>query len=685
MPFSPDSNQPRTRLTETALQTRLTDAEQTLDAIRSGDIDALVVQKHGARQVLTVEDTEPFYRMLVDEIPIGLASIDRGGMILYANAVLARMLGEPPARLVGASLTDFVPEEQRTAAASTLADGAPGLVREIGQLRNAAGEMVPVRACLGRLPGAGEGVSCLTVADISDVERAQRELVGVEERYRQIVETAYEGIWTVDRDGVVTFVNRALAQMLGNTPQEMLGRSGSEFIHTSAGERAAELFRPLSVAGGTREELPLRRKDGMIVPVLVSWASLSGPGGSTVGLLGMITDITARKRAEAERARLAAIVESSGEAILSLATDGVIETWNRGAERLYGHTAAEAVGQDAVMLLAGDPTARLALLAKVASGDHLAEIQGRDVRKDGSMVDVAITDSPIHDPDGRVIGIARVARDITLRVADQRRMRNKLDELTWVGRIRDALDEDRFALYAQPIVDVHTVEPVRHELLLRMLDRDGNVILPGRFLAAAELHGLIVEIDQWVVSQAALLVRVGHRVAFKISASSVTRSGSAAAIHAAFKEVGADPRNAVCEITETALVTSKGVAEAFVRELDVLGFEVALENFGSGYAGLTYLKRLPVSLLKISIELISDLAENPKHQHLVRAIVSLAKGFEKKTIAVGVEDERTLKLLEELGVDYAAGVDYAQGYAIGHPVPIAEAFALGAQDHEQRR
>jgi EAL domain-containing protein (putative c-di-GMP-specific phosphodiesterase class I) len=203
-----------------------------------------------------------------------------------------------------------------------------------------------------------------------------------------------------------------------------------------------------------------------------------------------------------------------------------------------------------------------------------------------------------------------------------------------------------------------------HELLLRMVDRDGAIIAPGKFLPAAEQYGLIEVIDRWVLGQAIKLAARGLKVHFNISGKSL---GSRDVIHdlvRGLRDTGADPALLVCEITETALANDESVAESFVHELSALGCEIALDDFGTGYGGFGYLKSLPITLLKIDIQFVRDLIENSQNQHVVKAIVSLARGFGRQTVAEGAESQATLDLLEEYGVDYA------QGFAIGRPALV---------------
>jgi EAL domain-containing protein (putative c-di-GMP-specific phosphodiesterase class I) len=272
---------------------------------------------------------------------------------------------------------------------------------------------------------------------------------------------------------------------------------------------------------------------------------------------------------------------------------------------------------------------------------------------------MALSASPLKDDDQR--GAVIVFEDITDRAAAQLKVERELEKLAWVGRIRDALDNDRFVLYAQPIVDLTNDEVVQHELLIRMMGADGEVILPDNFLPTAEEYGLISEIDRWVIHETARLSALGLPLEFNLSAKSVADPGTLALIAEALDEHRANPDQIVCEITETALVRDLGAAEQFVRGLNDLGIKVALDDFGAGYGGFAYLKHLPVSYLKIDREFVQDLCTEMSSQHVVSAVVNLATAFGMHTVAEGAEDHATLDLLKSLGVNYV------QGYVVGRP------------------
>jgi EAL domain-containing protein (putative c-di-GMP-specific phosphodiesterase class I) len=302
-------------------------------------------------------------------------------------------------------------------------------------------------------------------------------------------------------------------------------------------------------------------------------------------------------------------------------------------------------------------------MSPLSTGEAVRVEDDTMIGKDDRVLPVAYSSAPIMI-DGQIEGLVIVFTDITARKAEEERRRQEHEAAAWVGRIQDALDEDRFVLYTQPIIDVHSREIVRHELLIRMTSLDEGIIAPGRFLPTAEKYGLIAQIDLWVIRQACRIAAEGRKVNFNISGKSLGSRDLIAALAEELNNTGADPALLMCEITETALAADEALAGAFVRELVDLGCKVALDDFGMGYGGFSYLKRFSFNELKIDMEFGRDLIGNPENQHVVKAIVNLAQGFGRTTIAEGIEDTAALDLLQEYGVDYA------QGYAIGKPAPI---------------
>jgi len=289
-------------------------------------------------------------------------------------------------------------------------------------------------------------------------------------------------------------------------------------------------------------------------------------------------------------------------------------------------------------------------------------------RSDGTLLAVSCTATPL----GREAhaGTILVFGDATQRRLEAERMREELARVTWIAQISDALASDGFELHAQPIIDVRSGETVQHELLIRMRGEDGALIAPADFLPTAESCGLMCEIDRWVIARAGELAAAGHAVEFNLSAASLADPDMLAFIETTLDGTACAGGRVVCEVTETAVVTDREGAERFLRRLEQLGIDVALDDFGSGYAGLSYYKTFPARYLKIDVEFIGDLAHHPASRHVVEAIVGLARAVGKLTVAEGVEDLEQLRLLADLGVDRA------QGYAIARPAPAAEVLEV---------
>ncbi len=193
---------------------------------------------------------------------------------------------------------------------------------------------------------------------------------------------------------------------------------------------------------------------------------------------------------------------------------------------------------------------------------------------------------------------------------------------------------------------------------------DGQIVLPGEFLPAAEKYGLIAEIDRWVVGRSVELAAQGRTVECNLSAASLESPSMLSFIEDEIRRTGADPADLVFEMTETALMVDLRAGAEFAQRLAALACGLAIDGFGTGFDSLVYLKNLPITQLKIDIEFILDLPNNRANRHVVEAIVSLARSFNVRTVAEGIEDEATLECVR------AGGVDLAQGSYFGRPAPI---------------
>jgi PAS domain S-box-containing protein len=549
-----------------------------------------------------------------------------------------------------------------------------GSGRYEAEFERRGGERFPavVDVCPVGVPGEPHcGVVCV-VRDVTEDRRAH-EAVRMQARVLDEIGAAFVA---TDLHGSITHWSGGSESLYGWRRDEAVGRPltalGLVPLHA---ESSAALLGAMASQTPWQGEQLIPRKDGATVPVDVHVVPLDDAEGRTVGFIGIGIDVSDRVSAEASlrtaRDRLRAVTDSMAEGLYTLDAAGRFTYANRAAERLLGWTTAELEGRDMHATVhfrredgSAFPAAECELLGVRQTGSVRRMDEDVFIRKDGTALPVSYTASPLDGQDGR--GAVVVFSDASDRRDARLRQESQLEALDWINRIHGALADDRFVLYAQPIIDLESGATVQHELLIRMLDEAGRLVAPGLFLPVAEEYGLIREIDRWVIRQAVALAAAGHPLEVNLSAESLGDPSLLGYVEQELTRTGADPAKLVFELTETALLRDEDAACSFIEGVDRLGSHVALDDFGTGYGGFTYLKRLPIDYLKIDIEFVRDLPHNLASRHVVRAVVSLARDFGLRTVAEGVEDDQTLALLRE------HGVDFAQGFGIGRPAPVAD-------------
>ena len=434
---------------------------------------------------------------------------------------------------------------------------------------------------------------------------------------------ALDCVITVDAEGIVREWNEAATRTFGYASHEAVGRELAELIIPPASRaKHREGLARLADSGEARilnkriETVGMHAGGGEFPIELAITRISDDPPMYT----GFVRDIGDRKAHEAENEWLASIVRSSEDSIISRDLEGNVAAWNHGAERLYGYSAEEAIGQSADSLIlpfdADDGTQMI--MATLAAG-KVAAFETQRRCKDGELVTVALRAFLIRDYAGETIGTSAIAHDITDRKRREQQEEDDSETGLWRGRIEAALDDDRLLFFSQPIVCLRTGSVDHRELLIRM-DLDGETISPGAFLPHAEKSELITRIDRWAIQRGIELARSG-RVAINLSARSLDNLELSEWIAAALRD-RALAQNVIFEITETAAAANLDAAESLVKRLTDLGCGVALDDFGTGYGSFTYLKRLPVTELKIDMEFIRGLTGDAGNQRVVRSIVS---------------------------------------------------------------
>ena len=244
-------------------------------------------------------------------------------------------------------------------------------------------------------------------------------------------------------------------------------------------------------------------------------------------------------------------------------------------------------------------------------------------------------------------------------------------EMQWVSRINRALDEDRFCLYAQPIVSLGGNGEEHFEFLLRMLDEDGKIIPPGAFLPAAERYDLIGKLDAWVVKNAFSLIATHaeffeqvHFASINLSGKSLTSPEFLEFIVTEIRKTGIQASKICFEVTETVAISNLSSATTFISILKEIGCYFALDDFGSGLSSFGYLKNLPVDYLKIDGMFVKDIVDDPIDRAMVKSINDVGQVMGMQTIAEFVENDAIKSILTDIGVNFA------QGYGLGKPMPF---------------
>jgi len=332
------------------------------------------------------------------------------------NRQAESLFGYSREELLGQTIEMLVPERFRSKhpgyRSSFFADPKArpmGAGRDLFGLKK-DGTEVPIEIGLNPIE-TPEGL--FTLASIIDITERKR----AEERLRLIIEASPNGMIMVGREGKITLVNRQAEALFGYSREELIGQRieklvPERFRSQHPGYRQGFFHDPKVRPMGAGRDLFGLKKDGTEVPIEIGLNPLETTEG--VFTLASIIDITERKRAEEETARIVSIVESSDDAIIGKTLEGMITSWNRGAEKLYGYKREEVIDKSISLLIPpGHEDDLPHLLRQLKHGEHIKQYETSRLRKDGTLVDVAITVSPIVNPAGRVVGASVTARDIT--------------------------------------------------------------------------------------------------------------------------------------------------------------------------------------------------------------------------------------------------------------------------------
>jgi diguanylate cyclase (GGDEF)-like protein/PAS domain S-box-containing protein len=581
------------------------------------------------------------------------------------------------------------------------------------------GSLVPIKVSITELRMNDSICYAYLVQDISKRKAAEVLLQNAEDRYRTLVETAHDLVWSMDATGVWTYLNNAVTHIYGYEIKDMIGQNFREFQAPVSASQDKRAFKQLLLGEElVQYETILKHKDGTQRHISFNAKPVLDESNNITSITGTARDITDQKAYEneltyqsehdtltgllnrryfhQELTRVIARVARSGMECALLYID--LDQFKYINDTL-GHAAGDTLLIECTNLLQkhtrdGDMLARFGgdeftiLLYNIAPSK--AETVAENLRdlfdqyrfyQNGKAYNVtcsiglSIIDNNITTPDE-----ALSRADLACHVAKAQgrncvHTSNKRDEekmgmsedMGWAARVRDAYENDKFQLMYQPIYSISNKNVEDYEVLLRIPLSDGGMILPGGFIPAAERFGLIHHVDRWTVRKAITtlseLINAGHntRFAINLSGRAFEDQELLPLIANMLKETGLNPELLTFEITETEAIENLASATTFICKLKDLGCKFALDDFGSGFSSFNYLKNLPVDILKIDGSFVQALHKTHVDQAMVQSMNQIAHALGKKTIAEFVENNDTLSLLE------GYGVDFAQGHYLGRP------------------
>jgi len=589
-------------------------------------------------------------------------------------------------------------------------------LRTAGGHRRYAKELIDRLAASSSSSGSGAEKPSRELATIKRSLAEKRRIIQLllesENRYRDLVETSHDLIWTTDAQGRFIYLNNAAHDIFGLAPKDLIGRCFFDFetgpSYISNRRFLATLKRAGEIKHYVTHLVTTRGEDRWIgINARIS----NDENGEMLGIRGTARDITEQHLASQRIEHLAmhdSLTDLPNRHSLQRLIESAMQEGGVGAllfldidhfkyvNDSFGHHSGDQLiigvgsvlrevmrsGKGELYRLGGDEfaihlpgglrkeavdTAETALNAvrhyrfrvaehKIISnlsasiGIGLYPFHGSDLHSLLSNVDIAMYQA-------KDLGRNRYA--LFDQAADSLRSTHK--RIHWAKKLRDALDENRLVLFSQPVVRLKDQKMVHHEILARIRDDDGKYILPEHFIGLSETLGMVKEVDMRVLERLLWFMRdngeAGKKVRYFVNVSrvSIADQNWVQRVIRLLKNSGVDPGQLVFEITETAAMSQIDVTLEFIRKLKSMGCRFALDDFGTGFSSFYYLKRFEVDYLKIDGSFIRDLATDQGSRIFVKALNDLARELHKQVIAEGVETPEVAKLLVEMGTQFGQG------------------------------
>ncbi len=671
------------------------------------------------------ENNERFRASFTDAA-VGMALVSVDHSIIEANPAFGKMIGYSKDELVGiffADITHMDDVETGLEYHRKLIAGKVDKYHFEKRYIHKQGHVIWVTLSVS-LVRNDDATPLYTIAQIQDIterKRAEEELL----KLSRAVEYSPSAIYITDLDGNIEYINPKFTDITGYTKKEAIGENTRLLNSGETPEEVhADLWETITSGEEWKGEFHNRKKDGSLYWARNSISAVKDINGEISHFIAIQDDMTHEYELSEQLG-----YQASHDTLTRLINRHEFE---RRAERLLAtvvHNKAEhafcymdldqfKVVNDTCGHIAGDELLRqlsAVLMNAVRKRDTLARLggdefgvlmehcsiddalraadsilkaiqnyqfswEGHTFRVGASIGLVAVTDTTLNltelfkDADAACYMAKDKGRNrIHVYHVEDTEMVERHGEMQWVTRINQALEEDRFCLYAQSILPLDGSNGIHYELLVRMINEKGKIIPPGAFLPAAERYNLIVQLDSWVIEKAFTLLSANPNFLKQIEFISINLSGQSLTdkvfldfVISKINESGVKGHKICFEITETAAISNLNTATKFISKLKEFGCRFALDDFGSGLSSFAYLKNLPVDYLKIDGMFVKDIVDDPVDHAMVKSINEIGHVMGMKTIAEFVENDEIKGMLREIGVNYA------QGYGIDKPKPFDE-------------
>jgi len=706
------------------LRARVEEAEETLRAIRSGEVDSLIVMGEGGEQIFTLKGADEFYRTLIENMSEGALTLNADRIIIYANGQVAELLKVPLEKVIGSTINAWIAPNDLLAFEELVGHNGEKNNRQELHLVAADGSLVPVSFSTSYpiLVGMKDSI-CLLATDLTEIntyKRNEQEL-----SIAAIAFNSYAGIVVADSNRKIIRANDAYTKITGYTFDEIKGTELS--VLGSDGQDVDSynsILEAINQSGLWEGEVWSKRKSGEAFLTFLTINAVKDKNGSITHYVAASHDITQSNAAKEKIQNLAFYDQLTQLPNRRLLLDRLkvakITSQRNGQEGAIffldldhfkkvndslGHEMGDLLLQQVAKRLTScvresDTVARFGgdefVLMLEGLGEHpivaaaRAEVIARKIIEELSRnyqlstheyhitPSIGITLFNQHQVDiEALLGEADIAMyqakqegRNTLRFFS-REMQDAIN--TKIATEKDlckALDEQQFQLYYQIQVDSN-LHPFGAEALIRWVHPDRGLVYPIQFIALAEELGVIDAIGLWVLETACAQLRLWQgdvltrdlELSINVSAKQFHQPNFTEQVKGIVDRHGINPKLLKLEITESILFENIDAAIDCMNKLKEYGIQFALDDFGTGYSSLQYLNRLPLSQLKIDQSFIGNILKG-RNLTIVKTIISMSKTLDMGVIAEGVETDEQQQILQN------NGCFYYQGYLFSKPVPI---------------